>query len=81
MKDITSITNKETIDFLEPIMNRVAHIFNPCPLDIPGIGNVTATSMVLLEKDNGEIVEYFSFKNESHKGRILRNRKGEYYIE
>lgn len=80
MKDITNITDKETIAFLEPIFDKVAHIFNPCLLNIPGIGNITTTSMVLLEKADTETIYYFSFTKESCTGRIFKNRKGEYYL-
>ncbi len=80
MTNLTKITDKETILYLKPITDRDVHIFNPCRLDVPGIGEITATSIILFEKDNCDIVDYFRFINKSNRGRILR-KNGEYYLE
>lgn len=73
---------KKGIKYLCEIFDRHWHISNPTPLEISGLGKIIATSMALQRVDDGELEEYFTFKQHSKsksEGEIMRRGKA-YFI-
>jgi len=73
------IKNKKTIRYLKEILDREVQIYNPTPLEIPGFGKVTATSMVNLYVNDGEAIPYFRFKNKKQSGEFTKEGK-KYFV-
>jgi hypothetical protein len=76
----TQVTNPDAVSLLKDIFSRRALIANPTRLDIPGFGEVTATSMVLEHYEDDTIVPYFAFSTPSGGGEFLR-RNNQYFVE
>ena len=74
------IKNKETLNYLEKIFSGQGHIFNPMKINIPGFGEVIATSMVNRRTFYPSVVDYFTFKRGSEKGEFFKEDGG-YFME
>jgi hypothetical protein len=76
----TEIKNKKVISHLEPILSRTALIANPTRLDIPELGEVTATSMVNYHVFDGKLIPYFTFvTGKKELGEFFR-KDNKYYV-
>ena len=71
------IKKEETVKYLEEILSRKALIANPTKLNIPGFGEVTATSMV---NYHFSTIPYFRFKTESQTGEFFEE-DGKYFVQ
>mgnify|MGYP001559837885 CR=1 FL=1 len=71
------IKDEETRNYLERILRGITFIANPTKLDIPGFGEVTATSMV---NYHFSTIPYFRFKTESQTGEFFEE-DGKYFVQ
>ena len=72
------INDKKTINYLEEILARKLLIANPTKLDIPGFGEVTATSMV--DYNVSKMGPYFRFRSKDGPGEFFREN-GKYFVK
>ena len=81
MKDVKRILkNKRSIKYLEEILSRKVGICNPTELDIPGFGEVIATSMVDYHIYDGNAIPYFNFKRKKGISGEFTKEKGKYFV-
>jgi len=71
---------KTGIKYLSEIFDGHWHISNPTPLEISGLGKIIATSMALKRVWDGELEDYFTFKQNNSEGEIMR-RGNDYFIQ
>lgn len=71
------IKDRETINYLERILKRRAFIANPTKLNVPGFGEVIATSMV---SHHFGTIPYFRFENGNQKGEFFEE-DGKYFVQ
>ncbi len=72
------ICDEKTSEKLRYLFDRNTLFANLTPLEIPGIGKLTATSMKFTTVREGRLERYFSFEQEGRRGEI--SRRGEDYF-